>query len=87
MPLYIAEIAPAQTRGALVTLNQLAITIGILLAFVADTILDDYDDGWRYMFMAGSALAVLFGIAMLFLTESPRWLVWQDDEQEAHWNT
>jgi len=83
VPLYISEIAPAKTRGALVTLNQLAITIGILLAFVADAILDDYDDGWRFMFMAGSALAVLFGMAMLFLTESPRWLVWQDDEQEA----
>ncbi len=83
VPLYIAEIAPAKTRGALVTLNQLAITIGILLAFVAGTILDDYEGGWRYMFMAGSALAILFGFAMLFLSESPRWLVWQDDEQEA----
>jgi SP family galactose:H+ symporter-like MFS transporter len=83
VPLYIAEIAPAKTRGALVTLNQLAITVGILMAFVAGTILDDYEGGWRYMFMSGSALAVLFGMAMLFLVESPRWLVWQDDEQEA----
>lgn len=83
VPLYIAEIAPAKSRGALVSLNQLAITIGILLAFVADAILDDYTDGWRYMFMSGSALAILFGSAMLFLSESPRWLVWKDDEQEA----
>jgi MFS transporter, SP family, galactose:H+ symporter len=83
VPLYIAEIAPAKSRGALVSCNQLAITIGILLSYVTAAIVGDHDDAWRYMFITGSALAVLLGGASVALVESPRWLVWQDDEQEA----
>lgn len=83
VPLYIAEIAPARSRGALVSFNQLAITIGILLSYITAAILDDHHNGWRYMFMTGSALAVLLGVTSIALVESPRWLVWQDDEQEA----
>ena len=83
VPLYIAEIAPARTRGALVSCNQLAITLGILLSYVAAAIFEGYDHSWRYMFVSGSALAVLLGVTSVWLEESPRWLVWQDDEQEA----
>ena len=83
VPLYIAEIAPARSRGALVSCNQLAITIGILLSYIAAAILGYHDHAWRYMFMTGSALAVLLGVTSVVLVESPRWLVWKDDEQEA----
>lgn len=83
VPLYIAEIAPAKSRGALVSCNQLAITIGILLAYVTATLLGRHDEAWRYMFMAGAVLAVLLGVTSVALVELPRWLVWKDDEQEA----
>ena len=83
VPLYIAEIAPAKSRGALVSFNQLAITVGILLSYVTAAIVGDHDHAWRYLFMTGSALAVLLGVTSVVLVESPRWLVWQDDEQEA----
>src|SRR5262245_55366211 len=73
VPLYIAEIAPARSRGALVSFNQLAITVGILLAYVTAAIFDDYEGGWRHMFVTGSALAVLLGVASVVLVESPRW--------------
>lgn len=83
VPLHIAEIAPAKSRGALVSCNQLAITIGILLAYITAAMLGSHHEAWRHMFMAGSALAVLLGITSVALLESPRWLLWQDDEQEA----
>src|SRR5215212_8954932 len=49
VPLYIAEIAPADRRGALVSLNQLMITIGILLSYIVGVIFTPIE-GWRYMF-------------------------------------
>ncbi len=75
VPLYIAEIAPPERRGALVSLNQLAITIGILVSYGIDQIFSGFDDGWRYMFLCGMIPAVLLGLGMLFVPESPRWLV------------
>lgn len=73
-PLYISEIAPPKYRGMLVSLNQLAITIGILLAYlVADYFAGSAD--WRMMFAAGVVPAIILFIGMLFLPNSPRWLV------------
>ena len=83
VPLYIAELAPAATRGRLVSFNQLAITIGILLAYVTAFVVGDHPDSWRRMFMAASGLAVLLGLSCILLVESPRWLVLQDDAEEA----
>lgn len=83
VPLYIAEIATAKSRGAMVSSNQLAITIGILISYVIAMFFEGEDHAWRYMFITGAALAVLLGVASVLLVESPRWLVWQDDEQEA----
>ena len=75
VPLYISEIAPAEHRGKLVSLNQLAITIGILGSYGVDRAFADVNNGWRYMFLCGVIPALLLGIGMLFVPESPRWLV------------
>src|ERR671916_862541 len=73
VPLYIAEIAPAARRGALVSLNQLMITIGILLSYIVGVIFTPIE-GWRYMFGVALIPALILGIGMFMLPESPRWL-------------
>ncbi|MGB2601520.1 MAG: sugar porter family MFS transporter [Candidatus Omnitrophota bacterium] len=76
VPLYISEISPAHARGALVSLNQLAITIGIVLSYVVDYALSA-DKGWRAMFALGVVPAIVLGIGIFFLPSSPRWLMSQ----------
>jgi sugar porter (SP) family MFS transporter len=89
-PMYIAEVAPAQYRGKLVSLNQLTIVVGILLAQVVNwliakpvppdatslQILQSWNGqvGWRWMFGVTAIPSVLFFISMFLLPESPRWL-------------
>jgi sugar porter (SP) family MFS transporter len=73
VPLYIAEIAPAARRGALVSLNQLMITIGILVSYIVGVIFTPIE-GWRYMFGVALIPALILGIGMFGLPESPRWL-------------
>jgi len=98
-PLYIAEIAPASMRGKLVSINQLTIVIGILLAQVinwliaepvepgatAGQILASWNGqtGWRWMFGVTAIPALCFFLAMLFVPESPRWLAKAGREQEC----
>jgi SP family galactose:H+ symporter-like MFS transporter len=74
VPLYIAEIAPPETRGALVSLNQLMITIGILFSYIVGVAFTPIE-GWRYMFAVAVIPALILGIGMFTLPESPRWLV------------
>lgn len=76
-PLYIAEIAPTHLRGGLVSLNQLAITIGIMCSYFINYAFTNIQGSWRFMFAIGLFPAILLGIGMLFLPESPRWLVKQ----------
>ena len=80
---YIAEIAPPSRRGALVTLNELSITVGILGAYSINAILAETAGGWRWMFAASIVPAVLQGIGMLVLPASPRWLVQRGRDEEA----
>lgn len=98
-PLYIAEISPAAIRGRLVSLNQFAIVIGILLAQlvnwrIAQSVPDNLtgyallhswnvQHGWRWMFVAVAAPALVFTLASLFLPESPRWLLTRRRNDEA----
>lgn len=72
-PLYVAETAPAAWRGALVSLFQLAITLGILLAYVANYVFEPSGD-WRSMLGSSVPLALLLLVALIPLPESPRWL-------------
>lgn len=82
-PMYIAEVAPPKYRGALVSLYQLAITIGIFVSYLVDTSLDDVTGGWRWMFGLAAIPAVLLMIGMTRLPRSPRWLVQRGLEEEA----
>ncbi len=89
-PMYIAEIAPAEIRGRLVSVNQLGIVSGILLIyFVNATIAGWHDEawnistGWRYMFGSGIIPSVIFLIMLFFVPESPRWLASKERWNEA----
>lgn len=83
VPLHIAEMAPAATRGRLLTLNQLGVTTGIMLSYAAAYLWRENPEGWRQMLLAGAAPGVLLSFASLALVESPRWLMLQGDEDEA----
>jgi SP family arabinose:H+ symporter-like MFS transporter len=98
-PMYIAEIAPAHLRGKLVSMNQLTIVIGIVLAqgmnwviakpldsgMTTFQILQSWNGqlGWRWMFAITAAPATLFLVAMFFVPESPRWLAKRGSQIEA----
>jgi SP family galactose:H+ symporter-like MFS transporter len=71
-PLYIAEISPAQRRGALVSLNQLAITAGILMSYLVGYAFAK-DGAWRWMLGIGGLPGVILATGLLFLPETPRW--------------
>ena len=89
-PLYIAEVAPARLRGRMVSLNQFAITAGILVVYFVNSkiaVLFDnqwnVDFGWRWMFASGALPAVFFFGLLFLVPESPRWLTERGREDEA----
>lgn len=82
VPLYIGEAAPPRIRGGLVSLNQLAITTGILVSYLADYGLAD-TKSWRLMFGLAAIPAVLLFVGMLFQKESPHWLVMRGRDADA----
>ena len=84
-PMYISEISPAHNRGRLVSMNQFAITIGIVLAYIFDYLLIGFgDDSWRYMLAVPAIFGLLYLIFILIsFPESPRWLVAQGHKDEA----
>lgn len=89
-PMYIAEVAPAEIRGRLISIYQLGIVVGILLIyFVNAAIAAMYDhswnveQGWRWMFGSGLIPSVIFIFLLLKTPESPRWLAAQGRWDEA----
>ena len=83
-PLYIAEISPARSRGLLVSVNQLAIVSGILLSYgVNFGLAGSGSANWRWMFASAAVPSAFFLLALLFVSESPRWLVQGGREAEA----
>lgn len=82
VPLYIAEIAPPAVRGALTALFQLAITLGIVAAYLTNFALADAE-AWRWMLGLGAIPALILLIGMLPLPDTPRWLFEQGREDEA----
>jgi SP family galactose:H+ symporter-like MFS transporter len=81
-PLYLAEVAPEYIRGAMISLYQLMITIGILVAFLSDTAFS-YSGNWRWMLGIIAIPGVLFLLGVLFLPDSPRWLMMKQRDAEA----
>ena len=85
VPLYIAEISPTRIRGTLVSIFQLMVTLGILIAYFSDFAIANESDSasWRPMFYVGvlPALILLFG--MMLMPESPRWLFSRGRDKEA----
>jgi MFS transporter, SP family, arabinose:H+ symporter len=85
-PMYIAEIAPKELRGRLVSINQLNIVIGISLSFFSNRIIYDLagkDDSWRWMIGVGAIPALIYFVALFFVFESPRWLVMTGQDEKA----
>lgn len=82
VPLYIGEVVPPRVRGGMVSLNQLAITTGILGSYLIDYGLSSTGD-WRLMFGLAAIPAVALFTGMLFQQESPHWLIRQGREEEA----
>lgn len=83
-PLYIAEISPAPYRGRMVAINQLTIVIGILITNLVNySLRNSGTDAWRWMFGLGAVPATLFVLGVLWLPESPRWLLNAGKEQKA----
>lgn len=80
VPLYISEVVPAARRGSMVALFQLAITGGILLAYVVNAITAEE---WRIVFALAAVPATLLFLGMLMLPNSPRWLVMRGDVDGA----
>jgi sugar porter (SP) family MFS transporter len=82
VPMYIAEIAPAEKRGALVAYNQLAIVIGIVVVYFVNYFIAlqgneqwNLHEGWRWMFASEAIPSLLYLILVFFIPESPRWLL------------
>lgn len=81
-PLYLAEVAPESIRGAMISMYQLMITIGILVAFLSDTAFS-YTGNWRWMLGVIAIPGALFLLGVAFLPESPRWLMMKNRQGEA----
>jgi MFS transporter, SP family, galactose:H+ symporter len=74
VPVYLSEVAPANARGWIVSLYQLAVTVGILVAYLVDYAFAGIE-GWRWMLGLAVLPALVFGTGMFFLPETPRWLL------------
>jgi SP family galactose:H+ symporter-like MFS transporter len=82
-PLYLAEISPARDRGAIVSLNQLCITGGILVSYLVGFALSSESGGWRWMLALGALPGLILAGGMLVLPESPRWIAGHGRLQDA----
>ena len=82
-PLYLAEISPAVSRGAITSLNQLCITLGILVSYLVGFAFAEVSEGWRWMLGLGAVPGAILAVGMLVLPESPRWLAGHDRMLEA----
>ncbi|GGH59505.1 sugar porter (SP) family MFS transporter [Filimonas zeae] len=83
-PLYIAEIAPAESRGRMVAINQLTIVLGILVTNIVNYLLrNSGDDAWRWMVGLGAVPSAFFLAGVYWLPESPRWLLKAGEKEKA----
>ena len=85
VPLYIAEVSPAKSRGMFVAMFQLMITIGLLVSYLSDLYFADETSVscWRPMFYVGVIPAIILFVGMLLVPPSPRWLMSVGREEES----
>lgn len=83
IPLYLSEISPKHIRGTLVSLYQWAITSGILFSYFINAVFAHVVYNWRWMLFAGVVPGLILLIGMLFMQDTPRWLVSKGREDEA----
>jgi len=90
VPMYIGEVAPADIRGRLVSINQFAIIFGMLVVYFVNwgiaqgkTIEFINETGWRWMFVSEAIPAAIFGILLFFVPETPRYLALTNRDSKA----
>ena len=89
-PMYIAEIAPANVRGKLVSFNQFAIIFGMLVIYFVNFFIARQGneewlitEGWRWMFFSGAIPAAIFFVMLFFVPETPRYLAMKGKDEKA----
>ncbi len=82
VPLYLSEVAPTEIRGAVSSLNQLMIVVGILLAYIVNALLAA-SEAWRTMLGLAVVPSLVLLVGMYFMPETPRWLVSRGRDDEA----
>lgn len=87
VPVYLAELAPFEKRGSLVTRNEVMIVVGQFAAFVINAVIfnvwGEHDGVWRYMLAVAVLPAIALLVGMIFLPESPRWLISKNRDGQA----
>lgn len=83
VPLYLSEISPKNLRGTLVSLYQWAITAGILFSYFINAVFAQAVYNWRWMLFAGVLPGLILFIGMCFMSDTPRWLVSKNRDDEA----
>jgi len=82
-PMYIAEVAPREIRGGLVSFNQMMVVIGILIAYIVDFLFKGVADNWRWMLGLGAIPGLALAVGMVLMPHSPRWLMERGRDDEA----
>jgi len=87
VPVFLAELAPTEQRGGLVSRNELMIVSGQLAAFTINAVIGsiwgEHDDVWRYMLSVAVLPAIALFIGMFRVPESPRWLIAKGRDDDA----
>lgn len=72
---YLTEVSAPEYRGTVTSCNELMVTVGLLAAYVMNTVLDDYPGSWRWMFGIPAPISLVWAISIFFMPESPKWLL------------
>ncbi|WP_252189770.1 MULTISPECIES: sugar porter family MFS transporter [unclassified Rhodococcus (in: high G+C Gram-positive bacteria)] len=87
VPVYLAEMSPADRRGSVVSRNEVMIVVGQFAAFVINAVIfniwGEHESVWRFMLLVAVTPAIVLFAGMLRMPESPRWLMLQDRDDEA----
>jgi sugar porter (SP) family MFS transporter len=81
-PMFIAEVSPPRIRGALVTVNQLAVVVGLTCAVIVSYFLS-FGEHWRWMLASNAVPVPIFIVGLMLVPESPRWMAQRGRSQEA----